>query len=285
MTNPYDPPAPEPARVPRTGIDRGPALVPREEKNAPRWMAVLVTFLSANHFWGLGYLVLRRGRAAISWSLIGLVLTVLMAVAVRLGVAALYFLTVLLALLGWVAAMVQLGRMRAVGIHMTKSSATALAIGALVFGVAASSASRRWVTSSYQVPAASMVPTVLPGDHFMAAKGSTAGRGDVIVFQYPLDPDIEYVKRVMALGGDTIEVREDVVMVNGQGLPQKPLTDRCGADERSAGAPVGCVVLEEQNGVRRYRIQHDGPAVSYGPFTVPAGHIFVMGDNRHNSND
>ena len=130
------------------------------------------------------------------------------------------------------------------------------------------------------------MPTLLVGDHFFVAKGPRAEPGDVIVFKYPADPEVDYVKRVVARGGDTIEIKDDVVFINGQELPQTRLTEPCPPPPAKFGpGSASCVVFEERNGSRRYRVQHDGGPFSYGPTTVPAGHLFVMGDNRHNSND
>lgn len=85
-------------------------------------------------------------------------------------------------------------------------------------------------------------------------------RGDIVVFEYPRDVSKDYIKRVIGLPGDTVEIRDGQVLVNDEPLDQPYLE----------GAPTYCVA---------------GYACQVGPVEIPAGHIFVMGDNRANSSD
>jgi signal peptidase I len=85
-------------------------------------------------------------------------------------------------------------------------------------------------------------------------------RGDIVVFEYPQDVTKDYIKRVIGLPGDQVEIRDGQVFVNGQQLEQPYLE----------GAPTYCVI---------------GYACQSGIVTIPAGHLFVMGDNRSNSSD
>jgi signal peptidase I len=85
-------------------------------------------------------------------------------------------------------------------------------------------------------------------------------RGDIVVFEYPRDLSKDYIKRVIALAGDTIEVRDGQVFINGQVLDEPYLE----------GAPTYCT---------------SGYPCHQGPVTIPEGTIFVMGDNRANSSD
>jgi signal peptidase I len=100
--------------------------------------------------------------------------------------------------------------------------------------------------------------------------------GDIIVFKYPLDPSLNYIKRCIAGPGQTVEIRERQLFVDGQLFPNPPHAKFTNPTpllpnvrERGIFAPTGA------------RWNHD----NYGPITVPEGHYFVMGDNRDNSAD
>jgi len=104
-----------------------------------------------------------------------------------------------------------------------------------------------------------MEPTLYPGDRIivnrLAYRLGEPKIGDVVVFRYPLDPSRDYIKRVVATGGDVIEARNNVLYINGE--PQPPaefLPDN--------------VVYED-----------------FGPVKVPSNSFFMMGDNRNNSAD
>jgi len=138
---------------------------------------------------------------------------------------------------------------------------------------------RTFVVQAFKIPSGSMLPTLQIGDHLLVNKFSygvklpvtgtvllpRSGpvRGDVVVFRFPRDRSLDYIKRVIGTGGDTVEVREKQVFVNGEKIadPHAHFTTR---DIMSAAA---------------------GPRDNFGPVTVPEGKIFVMGDNRDNSYD
>jgi signal peptidase I len=141
---------------------------------------------------------------------------------------------------------------------------------------------RTWVVQAFKIPTGSMENNLLVGDHLLVNKfiyGPTAGgverallpvdtidRGDVVVFKYPEDPERDFIKRVIGLPGETLEVRNKKVHVNGRPLdePYVHFLEPAGASSEFAPYDV-----REQ----------------YGPVTVPDGHYFVMGDNRDNSQD
>jgi signal peptidase I len=137
-----------------------------------------------------------------------------------------------------------------------------------------------------QVPAGSMLPTLAQGDHIYVDKGARApARGDVIVFQYPLDAKVDYIKRVIGLPGETVEIVDHRVLIDGKPLPVRPLAESvvCSDQEKP-----DCAVWEETAGAHPYRVAHwpGGQASrSFGPKQVPAGELFFLGDNRENSND
>ncbi len=130
----------------------------------------------------------------------------------------------------------------------------------------ASAIIRSWFLQGYTIPSRSMEDTLLLGDCVLVAKTQSAQPqvGDVIVFQSPEHPDRVYIKRCVAVAGQRLEVRDKVVFVDGERLPDPRFSKYLDAR-----------VLPAIRGER------DNLSVR----TVPAGHVFVMGDNRDNSRD
>jgi signal peptidase I len=99
-------------------------------------------------------------------------------------------------------------------------------VAMLVFRVAV----RRALVEAYRIPAGSMIPTLHIGDHLFINKTaywfSEPERGDVVVFAYPCRPRNDFIKRIVAVGGDTVELRCNIVYVNGEPAPQELVADR-----------------------------------------------------------
>jgi signal peptidase I len=138
---------------------------------------------------------------------------------------------------------------------------------------------RTFVVQAFKIPSGSMLPTLQIGDHLLVNKfsygvklpliGATVFsrpgpvRGDVVVFRFPRDRSLDYIKRVVAIAGDSIEIKDKQVFLNGKPV-ENPHAHFTSLDiMRAAG----------------------GPRDNFGPVTVPEGKIFVMGDNRDNSYD
>ncbi|MBY8605731.1 MAG: signal peptidase I [Burkholderia sp.] len=174
---------------------------------------------------------------------------------------------------------------------------------------------RSFVVEPFKIPSGSMVPTLLVGDFILVNKfeyglrlpvtntkitqGSPLSRGDVVVFRYPKDESVDYIKRVIGLPGDTVAYQDKQLTINGQPVPEAPLPDFFD-DERQNYAKQ----FEETIGNKKNAILNN-PAVP--PFVmgaydypyrdnctynsrgvickVPPGHYFMMGDNRDNSAD
>ena len=127
---------------------------------------------------------------------------------------------------------------------------------------------RTFVAEVYEVPTGSMLNTIQLGDRLVGEKltyrfGGTPQAGDVITFTSPLNSDTLLVKRVIATAGQTVDLRDGAVYIDGQ-LMDEPYTE---------GKPT--YSLADRNGA----------VIQNYPYTVPAGPIFVMGDNRTNSLD
>jgi signal peptidase I len=158
---------------------------------------------------------------------------------------------------------------------------------------------RSFLVEPFRIPSASMVPTLHIGDFILVNKYnygvrlpvintkvidiSKPERGDVVVFRYPPQPEIDYIKRVVGLPGDRVEYRDKTVYINGKVMKQ---TER----QKQAGllgiVPIENTVLSEQLGDKSHDI-----AIAPGrqrvlvDHIIPDGEYFVMGDNRDNSSD
>lgn len=132
--------------------------------------------------------------------------------------------------------------------------------------------------ANFSIPANSMAPTLLPGDYLTARKTfrqqNPPQRGDVVVFNKKGTPVIPYVKRLVGLPGDRVQLRDGRLYLNDFALPQTPDAEN--------------IFIETMPNGRSYRVQIDnrGHFSENTPvYTVPAGHYFVLGDNRENSAD
>jgi signal peptidase I len=159
---------------------------------------------------------------------------------------------------------------------------------------------RSFLVEPFRIPSGSMMPTLLVGDFILVNKFSYGlrlpvlntkfididkpARGDVVVFRYPKDPSVDYIKRVVGLPGDTVGYYNKAVYINGEQAGQVPAGIYIG--EGSGVSMSGASKRREQLG----DIQHDILVVPRKPdmegeFVVAEGEYFVMGDNRDNSND
>jgi signal peptidase I len=137
---------------------------------------------------------------------------------------------------------------------------------------------RAYIIQAFKIPSGSMIPTLVIGDHILVTKFiygtkipfsdksilvfKQPGKGDIIVFKYPEDPKKDFIKRVVATGGDTLEERNKIIYVNG-----KEVTEPFAYHGDSFVRPRG------------------DPRDNFGPLIVPENKVFVMGDNRDQSFD
>ncbi len=157
----------------------------------------------------------------------------------------------------------------------------------------------------FTIPSGSMIPNLQVGDYIIVTKysygysrhsipfsppifhgrlfGRTPTRGDIIVFKDPKDNRTDYIKRLIGLPGDRIQVADGVVYLNDKAIPQKVLPPENSSDY------TGVTRIEETMPSGRKYITQDtypnGPGDNTGVFLVPEGHYFFMGDNRDNSAD
>ena len=143
---------------------------------------------------------------------------------------------------------------------------------------------RRFVIEAFQIPSGAMIPTLLVGDKILCSKWPRpTKRGDIVVFRYPPDPSVDYIKRVVALAGDELRISKEGLIINGQPVPRREIGDRCPDGMEDSGL---CDEWEETLDGHAFRIlEQSSRRRDFGPFVVPEGHVFMMGDNRGNSSD
>jgi len=153
-------------------------------------------------------------------------------------------------------------------------------LDAAIFALVIALLVRTFLFAPFKIPSSSMVPTIQVGDHIFATMFSygipvpftdiklfprPVQRGDIVIFPYPKDPSVDYIKRVIGLPGDTVEVQGKTVLING-----KPLNEPYAYFDPSRDGLFG--------------INCSGMPFC-GPLTVPPGDLFMMGDNRLDSAD
>ena len=160
----------------------------------------------------------------------------------------------------------------------------------------------------FNIPSGSMIPTLLVGDYLFVAKysygystfslpfapplfsgrifGSLPKRGDVAVFKYPRDTSTDYIKRIVGLPGDRMQVRGGQLYINGELCPRQPEGD-FQADEGGIRMVRKLYLETLPNGLKHEIIKEreDGWVNNTQEYLVPANHVFAMGDNRDNSAD
>ena len=152
-------------------------------------------------------------------------------------------------------------------------------IEAIIIAILIAVVIRTFIIQAYKIPSRSMVPALLVGDHLLVNKFiygikipiirkiilpiSDPKRGDIIVFIYPNDRTKDYIKRVIGVGGDKIEIKNKDIFIN-----DKPYKDAFGIYSDSTIYPA---IIQ--------------PRDNFGPVNVPQGSLFVMGDNRDESAD
>jgi signal peptidase I len=176
---------------------------------------------------------------------------------------------------------------------------------AILMAVAVAFALRTFVVEAFKIPSGSMIPTLMVGDHIFVNKFSYGPaipftqsrvwtnmppkRGDVMVFAFPEHPEQDFIKRVIAVEGDTLEARSGHPIINGWEVPSCRVGEWSYSEYDSPiSRHVGDLYLEYL-GSESYLTFYDrasGYSPDYqGPYTVKRGEAWVMGDNRNNSHD
>ena len=181
---------------------------------------------------------------------------------------------------------------------------TLLIAGAIALGF------RSLVAEPFNIPSGSMIPSLLVGDYLFVTKysygysrysfpfglapidgrlfggDSTPQRGQVAVFRLPSDTSVDYIKRVIGVPGDRIQVRQGVLHINGQPVERRLVGN--GRQGALGGGQMTTLYQETLPGGLSHLIQEISDRQTFDntpEYVVPAGHYFMMGDNRDNSRD
>ncbi|MBN9070057.1 MAG: signal peptidase I [Rhizobiales bacterium] len=168
---------------------------------------------------------------------------------------------------------------------------------------------RTFLFQPFSIPSGSMRPTLLEGDYLFVTKwsygyshfslpfspdifsgriwGGEPKRGEVVVFKYPPNPSLDYIKRVIGLPGDHIQMRGGVLYINGVAVPREKVGQIDNPDITEVDRPVDVYRETLPNGVSYDTLDLTPNSVGDDTreFVVPPGHYFMMGDNRDNSAD
>lgn len=155
---------------------------------------------------------------------------------------------------------------------------------------------RTFVVQAFKIPSGSMKPTLLIGDHLLVnkfiyglkipfidryiLKFKSPKMGDIVVFKWPIDEKKDFIKRVIGVGGDTVEIRNDVLFINNEQIKTKYVDDFRDEEVRRAKK-----YTEFLDNLEHFILDEKKSNENLGPITIPENSIFVMGDNRDNSHD
>lgn len=165
-----------------------------------------------------------------------------------------------------------------------------------------------FVIKAFRIPSESMLPNLLVGDYLFVSKYSYGysryslplslplfsgrifaaepRRGDVVVFRLPTDDSVDYIKRVVGLPGDSVQVIEGVLHINGKAVPRQPTGEfRVREDGQEVRAARYRETLPDGVSYQTLDLGMSGPLDNTELYRVPSGHFFMMGDNRDDSAD
>ncbi len=182
-------------------------------------------------------------------------------------------------------------------------------IKTIVYAVLIALVVRTVAYEPFNIPSGSMIPTLLVGDYLFVSKYSYGysrfslpfglplfsgriffhppERGDVLVFKLPTDNSTDYIKRVIGLPGDTIQMKHGQLFINEKQVPRRQIDDYLYQEGDGVLVPMKQYIETLPNGVqhRIIKVGDDGPLDNTPEYHVPPGDYFMMGDNRDNSQD
>ncbi len=163
--------------------------------------------------------------------------------------------------------------------------------GVLAFSI------RTFLFQAFKIPSGSMIPTLLVGDHiivekflyntdipFTSKKLREIKHGDVIVFEFPKDPNKDFIKRAIGLPGDIVEIRDGILYINNVEIKEE-FIEEVPFDQRDYSGKIFNETIDSIKHLTLHQEPRSMISIDYGPIKVPEDSYFVMGDNRDNSSD
>jgi signal peptidase I len=163
---------------------------------------------------------------------------------------------------------------------------------------------RTFAVQAFKIPSGSMIPTLLVGDYILVNKFvygipipftdqkliefKTPTRGEVVVFRFPRDPSKDFIKRVIGIPGDKVELRDGRLHLNGEPVAMREQGDYVYAEARDEFVTMALYqeyIDDSQHPIILSKETIPTPARNHGPIYVPEGKLFTLGDNRDGSND
>ncbi|MCB9949028.1 MAG: signal peptidase I [Rhodospirillaceae bacterium] len=190
-----------------------------------------------------------------------------------------------------------------------KSSGIGETIKTIFYAVLIALGVRTFLYEPFNIPSGSMIPTLLEGDYLFVSKfsygysrftipfgfhlfdgrilGGEPERGDVVVFKLPTDPSTDYIKRLIGLPGDRIQMIEGILHINGEAVPRRRVEDYVTTDRFGRTVRTTQYIETLPEGREHFIIERsdDGFLDNTQEYVVPEGHYFFMGDNRDSSQD
>ena len=190
----------------------------------------------------------------------------------------------------------------------TEPSQIAETVKTIVWAAVIAVVIRTFAYEPFSIPSGSMIPTLLVGDYLFVSKTAYGysrysfpwgivpvkgriwedkpERGDVIVFRPPGEPQTDFIKRLIGLPGDTVQVREGLLYINGEPVKRQRIEDFVNQDNGGIASPQYIETLPGGVSHRVIETRGDQGDLDNTPiFVVPEGHYFMMGDNRDGSSD